>query len=380
MKVKTYEIVSLFLVIVVGALVAFVVVNRNSFIETVTKRFNGQNNNYPGLVEKYPKVDSKWLQGNNYLRDTKLLVKEGVEPIVYASNLNNPSQIEVVENFVFITEPNTGNLVVLEDKDFDNSADSSIVFDSNLQNPYGLSFYNGDLYVAVENGVLVYKEILSQVSENIPTYQVLLSGLPYNGLNSEKSIEVVGEVIYLSYGSSCDYCLEEDKRRGSVVAYSLDGTTEEIYSLGLRRVTDMEEVGFTVVVSEQSVESVEGVNDEINVLKKGAFFGWPKYFGENVELIEFDDTLAESNPQVPDVVLPYDFNPLGLAYNLSENLLFVSNKNSVVSFNFTESTLNTDEYFVLQSAQNEPKFTDIELFRSGYLVSDSNNGVIYFIN
>ncbi|HEX2864202.1 MAG TPA: sorbosone dehydrogenase family protein, partial [Deinococcales bacterium] len=78
-----------------------------------------------------------------------LKVPDGFRIDVYASGLSGPRLMAVSPNGdLFVSEPGAGRVLVLPDRNKDGRPDETLTFASGLNQPHGLAFHGGFLYVA----------------------------------------------------------------------------------------------------------------------------------------------------------------------------------------------------------------------------------------
>jgi glucose/arabinose dehydrogenase len=67
------------------------------------------------------------------------------------------------------------------------------------------------------------------------TQEVVISDLPVEGHHTRTVLfSPDWSYLFVSIGSSCNSCEEEDPRRAAIVRYRPDGSDETIYATGLR--------------------------------------------------------------------------------------------------------------------------------------------------
>ncbi len=149
-----------------------------------------------------------------------------------------------------------------------------------LQNPHGLTFLSGDLYVGEETRVRVYRNMDPARSE------VLVSGLPPGGHFTRTVGFGPDGKMYVSIGSSCNLCNESDPRRAAILRYNPDGTGEEIFARGLRN-----SVGFRWHPQTRELWATDNGFDnladdlppeEMNIVRQGGDYGWPYCYADRV--------------------------------------------------------------------------------------------------
>ncbi|CAA9370027.1 MAG: L-sorbosone dehydrogenase, partial [uncultured Chloroflexia bacterium] len=124
--------------------------------------------------------------------------------------------------------------------------------------------------------------------------------------------------LYLSIGSSCDVCVENDPRRATVMRYNADGTNGSIFARGLRN-----SVGIAFRPGTEELWGVDngrnllGDNEpveELNHLQQGRDYGWPYCHGDRKPNPEFNDTERCKGTEPPAWSMAPHIAPLGLAF------------------------------------------------------------------
>jgi glucose/arabinose dehydrogenase len=103
-----------------------------------------------------------------------------------------------------------------------------------LSAPSSMDFYeDGSLYVGETTRVL---RLFNPDAEGVfQEQETIVDGLPSGGHNTRTVLFSPDfEYLYVSVGSSCNVCLEDDPRRATIVRYRPDGSEEMIYAEGLR--------------------------------------------------------------------------------------------------------------------------------------------------
>jgi hypothetical protein len=86
-------------------------------------------------------------------------------------------------------------------------------------------------------------------------------------------------LLYVSVGSSCNVCIEEDERRAALLRFRLDGSGGEVYARGLRNA-----VGFDWRLETGELFATDNGRDllgddfppcELNRVVQGGDYGWP---------------------------------------------------------------------------------------------------------
>lgn len=215
-------------------------------------------------------------------------------------------------------ESGEGKVVALPDPKHAGKAERAVDVLSGLNEPHGLAFYEGKLYVAENDKVRRYDWDEANLRASNPKP---LADLPGRGGHSTRTILFHGGKMYVASGSSCNVCIERDPRRAAVVEFNPDGSGQKIFAKGLRNA-----VGLAVNPKTDTVwATVNGrdmLGDDVppdvivDLGKDGGDFGWPYCYGDRVP----DSTFTKpgdnrcKNMVPPKVEIQAHSAPLGLAF------------------------------------------------------------------
>jgi glucose/arabinose dehydrogenase len=170
-------------------------------------------------------------------------------------------------------------LLLGRDRDADGRPDRRTVLLEGLDRPHGLELRDGWLYYAERERVsrVRFDVELGAVS-GAP--QLLLDGLPADGGHRNKSLRFAPDgTLYLSVGSSCNVCIEEDERRATIMRLQADGTQAQIFARGLRN-----SIGMDFAPWDGALYATDNGRDllgddfppcELNRIEQDGFYGWP---------------------------------------------------------------------------------------------------------
>lgn len=318
-----------------------------------------------------------------------------------------PRMMMLKDNELFVTIPNRGNVVVLRDLNEDKKADSVITFIDKLDKPHGIDHEKGWFYIAEEKRVIRVKDSNNDLKADMNTLEVLIDDLPSVG-HFTRTIKVHNDSLYLSMGSSCNVCYEEDERRAAITKCNVDGSNCSVFAKGLRNA-----VGFVFHPSTGRMYATENGRDwlgddlppdEINLIEKGRNYGWPICYGRNIHDTDFDKNEYIRNPCMEPFEMPALIDlqahsaPLGLAFYNGDSFpqeyrgdLFVAfhgswNRNvltgyKIVSIDMDDFTVKDFATGWLEGSNVLGRPVDIIVADDGsLLVSDDNAGRIYRIS
>lgn len=156
-----------------------------------------------------------------------------------------------------------------------------------LNRPYGLAFHDGWMYVGETNRIVRFQ------GPDYRTREVVVDALPTGGHWTREIVFGPDDMLYVSIGSSCNVCEEDDPRRAAVVRYRPDGTGETIVAEGLRNAAGLAfhpETGALWASQNERDNLGDDVPlEEINILADGSHFGWPYCYGEGTPNPEYRD-------------------------------------------------------------------------------------------
>jgi glucose/arabinose dehydrogenase len=207
-------------------------------------------------------------------------VPDGFEISVFVDGLNGVRTLKAgPDGLLYAVQSRAGRIVRI---DLRTGAVEEVA--RGLNRPYGLAFHDGWAYVGETNRIVRFR------GTDFERPEVLVDRLPTSGHWTKEIAFGADGMMYVSIGSSCNLCEEEDKRRAAVVRYAPDGSGEHILSEGLRNSAGLafepETGALWASQNERDNLGDDIPAEEINILRDGAHYGWPYCFGQ-----------GESNPE-----------------------------------------------------------------------------------
>lgn len=303
----------------------------------------------------------------------------GGSSVSYPGPNPGPRMMLLKDGVLFVTVPNMGRVFALPDRNNDKKADETIIFIENLNNPHGIDYYEGWFYIAEENRVIRVKDNDNNFIADPDTIEVLIDNLPTGG-HSTRTLKIHNNSLFVSIGSSCNVCLEENERRAAILKCTLEGKDCKVFAKGLRNA-----VGMVVhPVTGQLYATENGRDylgddlppDEVNLIEEGKNYGWPICYGKNIHDTDFDKNVYIQNPCMEPfetqslIDLQAHSAPLGLAFYYGDSFPQEYRGNLFVAFHGSWNRRVPTGYKIISIDMKDYSVRD---FATGWLSSNSSN-------
>jgi len=223
----------------------------------------------------------------------RLRVPPGFAIELYAKGLPNARFLRFTPTGdLLVSQPRSGRVALLErDANGDGRPDAVRPLLEGLNRPHGLDFLGDWLYVAEGDAIARIRYDAAARETRGPVERVVV-GLPSGGNHWTRTVRFGPDgLMYVTVGSSCNVCIETDRRRAVMLRYQPDGSAEEILATGLRN-----SVGFDWQPGTGDLYATDNGRDllgddippcELNRIVRGGFYGWPFAYGDRVPDPEF---------------------------------------------------------------------------------------------
>jgi len=314
-----------------------------------------------------------------------LKIPDGFSISIFAKDLGGPRVLTFdPTGKILVSIPSQGKILRIYDADNDGFGETVNTVISGLNRPHGIAFNCAEtpckLYIAETDKVAAY-----DYDENlgIAKNKTILAELPGSGRHFTRTIGFGPDGrLYVSIGSSCDVCIENDTRRAAIFSMDKDGSDFHKFAGGLRNAVFFAWHPLTKDLwATEMGRDYLGDNlppDEINIVKNGNDYGWPICYGKNIHDTNFDrnvyvrDPCASKTPSYIDI--PAHSSPLGLAFIPADSKWPREYWNNLLvafhgSWNRTVPTGYKVVRYKLDENGNPPADVSSEDFITGWLTS-----------
>lgn len=349
-----------------------------------------------------PPEDSSISQVNTMPVDLPLSLPEGFSIGFYAQNLGGVRDLEFSPGGTLLASVTSGGKVIALTKSNGNVEIKEVL--SGLDRPHGIAFREGKLFVAEETRLARYnwdEQVLTASLDKV------LFNLPSSeGGHFTRSIVFDNSGrLYISIGSTCNVCNEENPRHAAVLVTNAEGDNPQILAEGLRNSVFMAVNPATSEVwATEMGRDFLGDNlppDEINILKEGEDYGWPDCYGSRVADRNFNPNANCANTEPSIFKIPAHSAPLGLTFinspqfpdNWQGDLLVayhgswnrsVPTGYKIIRMNVEGDRITESEDFItgfLQNSQALGRPVDLVFDQEGDLyISDDKRGAVYIVS
>lgn len=348
------------------------------------------------------------------LINSPLKLAGGFKIGIFKDGLGKPRDLQFTPDGTLLSSiPSSGTIVALPDRNLDGEADEVVDVLTKLDNPHGLAFYKGKLFVAEETKVTRY----NFDEENLKaTIEKKLFDLPAGGRHFTRSLVFndKGE-LFVTIGSTCDVCLENHPWLAAIIKSDSEGNDPQLFAKGLRNAVFITINPQTQIpwVTEMGRDFL-GDNlppDEINIIEEGPStslriknYGWPICYGNKIHDSNFDKLQYIQDPclntQSPIFEIIAHSAPLGLTFinspqfpdNWQGDLLVAYhgswNRSTPIGYKVVRLDVEDDKVLgssdfltgFLDGSQTYGRPVDLEFDKMGSLyISDDKAGTIYKI-
>jgi glucose/arabinose dehydrogenase len=260
----------------------------------------------------------------------RLNLPEGFKIDTYAEGIEGARSMAMgADGTLFVGTRNENKVYALKDTDGDFKVDDVYTIAEDLEQPNGVAFKDGALYVAAVSKMFKYDNIEASLS-NPPAPELIYDDYPTEFHHGWKYIAFgPDDKLYVPVGAPCNICdrTDEDERFGTITRMDADGSNREIVAHGVRNT-----VGFTWHPETEELWFTDNNRDmmgddlppgELNRLAEvGQHFGYPFCHGGTIPDPEFGKQRPCSDFVPP--VQPLDAHVAALGVKFDTGSMFPS--------------------------------------------------------
>jgi glucose/arabinose dehydrogenase len=298
---------------------------------------------------------------------------------VFTSGLRGPRMMALgPDGQLYAAERGAGRIVRLPDRDADGVADGVEIVAEGLNDPSSIAFaQDGSLYVGETTRVL--RLSVPDAGGMFTVKEVIVDGLPAGGNHTTRTVLLGpdGSTLFVSIGSSCNVCVEEDEQRATIVRYNVDGSGESIYARGMRNA-----VGITFRPGTEELWATNNGRDwlgddlppeTIYVVREGDDAGWPRCHSGRIVDPDLGGPDACEGVLAPVVEMQAHSAPLGLTFYTGEQWPEEYRGDLFVAFHGSWNRTVPTGYKVVRVPVRDGVPGPVQDFAAGWLRADGSD-------
>lgn len=308
--------------------------------------------------------------------DIPLNLPSGYVIHIFASGLGNPRVLTFSPGGVLlVSDPINNTVTALLDPNHTGVAQSTKVVIDQGNHLHGLAFYNNQLFVANVDNLTRYNWDENTLTA---TFDKVLFSLPENNDHNNRTLTFDSKgIMYISVGSTCNVCIENNPLDATVSTSDANGSLPQVFATGLRN------AAFTTINPISGELWATGMGrdylgdnlppDEINIIKKGGNYGWPYCYGDKI--VDRTFYTASGDPCTNTIAPIYEIKahsaPLGLVFINSPQFPTEWQNDLLVAYHGSWNRTVPDGYKVVHMKVQGNTISSVDDFLSGFL----QNGV-----
>jgi len=296
----------------------------------------------------------------------------------FANKIPNARSLAISKKgIVFVSTRSAGKIYALIDKTKNGIADTTIVLAKNLNVPNGIAYFNGNLYVAEINRILIFRNIENNLRLH-HTPEVFYSKLPTESHHGWRYIRVGPDhKLYIAIGAPCNACI----RKGYAKIKRLNLKTKELETIanGVRN-----SVGFDWHPTTKDFwfsdngRDLLGDNipaDEINKLETvGDHFGFPYCHAGNIADPNHGKNKRCKQFRAPQVKLGAHVAPLGIRFYTGKSFPATYSKQLFIAEHGSWNRSKKVGYQISMVLFNKQGAPQVKPFATGWLHKEKTLG------
>lgn len=312
----------------------------------------------------------------------RLSLPDGFDITVYAEVENARQMSRSDAGVLYVGSRRAGKVHAVIDRDGDHIADEVRLVAEGLNLPSGLTWHNGDLYVAAVSTIYRYPDIDDHL-DDVPAPEIVTDALPEDRHHGWKFIEFGPDGhLYVPIGAPCNIC-DREAPYASILKMDIeDPENYEVYARGVRNTVgfdwdpDTGDLWFTDNGRDHMGDDMPPC--ELNhVSEPGQHFGYPYFHGNSIEDPEFGDAgNSASTYREPALALGPHTAPLGMIFYTGSMLPGVYRGDALIaehgSWNRSEEAGHIG-YRLVHAREDDSGTLHYDIFVEGWLNEDNSS-------
>lgn len=261
----------------------------------------------PVTVQVPPQFRQQYPGGNDQLQ-----APPGFAVQVFAAGLKAPRHMaQGPDGAIYVAEKGANRVSRLADTNGDGAVDSVKTYATGVELAHGVEWHGGVLYVGATDGIYKFT--------GPGQAGVKLVELPPGGTHFTRTAHFGPDgKLYVTIGSTCNACIEQDPHRAAMWVYNADGSGGRLFARGLRNTVD-----FAFHPETGAIFGVDNGRDqlgddrppeELNLIRNGGDYGWPVCHGGDIVDPQFGKPGACDGKVPPVLNMQAHSAPLGVQF------------------------------------------------------------------
>jgi glucose/arabinose dehydrogenase len=245
----------------------------------------------------------------------RLQAPPGFTVNVFVAGLKAPRHMAVgPDGAIYVAEKAANQVSRLADTNGDGVADTVEPFVTGMESAHGVEWHQNSLYVGATDGIYRFTHPVKAGDRGRK-----LVDLPPRGMHSTRTAHFGPDGrLYVTVGSTCNACVEQDPRRAAMWVYNADGSGGRLFASGLRNTVDFAfhpQTGAIFGVDNGRDSMGDNVPpEELNLIADGRDYGWPVCHGRNIVDPQVGQPSSCSGKTPPVVEMQAHSAPLGVHF------------------------------------------------------------------
>lgn len=178
-----------------------------------------------------------------------------------------------------------------------------------LHNPNQVAFYKDFIYVSETGKLSRYPyhagdTMPTAAAEQIATWPDYGLDYKYGGWHLTRSLAFHDSKLYVSVGSSCNACIEQEEVRATIQEMNPDGSDRHTFATGLRNSVGIKWVGGQLWTTSMGRDLLgpDRPEDLFMTVRRGVHYEWPYYYQFRDRI--YDDTAMQRAAKEAGQTLP----------------------------------------------------------------------------